>query len=177
MKREIQLASRSILAVVSFVWAASSAAQTYTVQIGAFREPASSFIAAASAHGEVVREANSKGLTLISVGRFGRRDAADKLLAQMARDYPGAYVRRVKRAGSTAAEPSRARPSAQPQSTTDFSVAELRSGSGSLLRGHKQDQDLFNQLSAEDRERVVSLDGELHVKVGERFVRLAEFVR
>lgn len=178
----MQLASKTILAVLSFFWAASVAAQSYTVQVGAFREPASNFVDAAANHGEVVREENAKGLTLISVGRFSQRSSAEALLEKMASSYPGAYVRSIRGTGvqpspSKSALAKRPAVNRSAQASAGFSVAELRTGKGPLLRGNRQDQDLFRQLSVEDRERVVSLDGQLHMKVGDRFVRLSEYVR
>ena len=192
--------SRVLLATVCFFWASSLIAQSYTVQLGAFREPTPGFTDAAKDHGEVYEKENAKGLTIISVGRFSDRDSAEALLARMTRDYPDAYVRRLGRAGSRqavqkAASPARSqtvdaspvqeravreRPAklATASANDGLSVAELRSGSGPILKSNNsRDKQLFQGLSYEDQERVVTLDGRLYIKLGEEFVPLTEYKR
>lgn len=175
--------SRAILTTMCLVCASSLAAQTYTVQIGAFREPAAGFVDAVSNHGEVVSETNAKGLTLISVGRFDERDSAEALRAKMVASYPDAYVRRIRSANgavSAASRPSSsaARPaSVRAGSLSGLTEAELRTGNGPLLRGSARDKQLWQGLSYEDQQRVVTLDGQLHIKLDDRFVPLAQYQR
>jgi len=177
--------SRAILTTMCLVWASSVAAQTFTVQIGAFREPAAGFVGAAQDHGEVVRESNAEGLTLVSVGRFEDRDSAEALRVKMAGSYPDAYVRRIRSGNSsvraTAPSTTSARASAtrtvRAGSLNGLTEAELRTGDGPLLRGSARDKQLWQGLSYEDQQRVVTLDGQLHIKLDDRFVPLSQYQR
>lgn len=120
---------------------ASAAAADYTVQIGAMSEPDPAFTQAASAHGEVIAKRLPSGVTLFQVGRFQLRNDATALRNKLIEaGYADAYVKTTTVARSVE--------QSAPESTQPAQLASL---------------------SPEEREKVVFLDGVLHIKDGDTF--------
>jgi cell division septation protein DedD len=133
--------------------AAAAGAADYTVQIGAFRNPDPSFAESASRLGSVHTSRSEAGLTRFLVGRFPTRSAAQALLEKLrGAGYSDAFVRRADPAPNLPDVAQGPRPS-----------AAAETGDASL-----------ESLPADVRDKVVRLDGVLHIKEGDRFTPLSE---
>ncbi len=138
-----------IVLIFAVFFSSVAQADTFDVQIGAFRNPAAASISLPADVGEMRSERGADGLTRFVVGPFSSRTDADQARDRLrATGFDGAFVR----ASSGASTPSQ-------YSVTTYSadVAETSS------------QDSF-----EGEGEVVMLDGRLHRKVGDRFIPLQE---
>jgi hypothetical protein len=137
-------------------------ADSYTIQIGAFRTPSESFVEPARSVGEIYFNRRDSGLVALSVGRFDSFDEAQDKLPLLAGDFPGAYVRRAEadaRSQFSASNTLSASAEAQPRKNAPSGT---------------EDQ-LLASLSEAERKNVVYLDGKLHFKDGNRFIPLREY--
>lgn len=148
----IQRASACAIATLSLLAASVSWADDYVVQIGALESPSERFAEPAQAIGDVRTSRAREGLTRYRVGSFPTKSAAEQALARLrAAGYQDAFVLRTASVPEGAALPA---VSAAPPATDE-------------LAG----------LPENLRRRVVYLDGVLHVKEGERFTKLSDYLR
>lgn len=151
--RAVYLALTVLLATAS----SNAFASEYVVQIGAFSNDVREYLEPARSYGQIVERATSSGATSYSVGPFGSEVDARTALKLLQEHYPDAFVRRHwgERAETT---------------TGPIAVEPVIARTGNL----SNEQTLAN-LTAEERERVVYLDGILHVKEGDEFIPLAQY--
>ncbi|MEO1576112.1 MAG: SPOR domain-containing protein [Pseudomonadota bacterium] len=135
--------------VTSLVVAGHARADTYDVQIGAFKRPDASALTVPAGVGELRGVQGDDGLTRFVVGPFTSRAAADDARDQLrAAGYPGAFVRMDTNGAAQLQE----RPAAF--------VAEEPTASVSM--------------SDDEPGELVTLDGKLHRKIGDRFIPVEE---
>lgn len=135
------------LSFVGVLFSCNVLASDFTVQIGAFKQLGTGFTEAAEEFGPVTRRINDVGITVVSVGSYATRDAAERALGALVADYPDAFVRST----TTIAPPA------------------------NTLAATAQDNARWSQLPPEDRKNVVYLDGKLHIKRGDEFIPLADY--
>ncbi len=150
---------------------ASPAFAEYTIQVGAFGKPSQAFADRVRELGEVNTTQNARGMTVFTVGRYATSDAANADIERVRREFPDAFVRSMP---DSARSPDA---KANAVAAADDTQGAERAGYPRLISGTTRDSELWNSLSAEERRRVVYLDGVLHVKEGESFVPLAEYRR
>jgi len=161
----------AILATASLLLAATSiSAEEYSVQIGAFRKPAPSFTEKAAAVGKLYTTKTASGLTRIQVGRFAsKQEAAVAKAALLGAGYADAFVVRK---GVAAARTSSTR-----KDTTQTAPGSPRPAESGVLRASPVDRDPLAGVPEDLRDRVVILDGRLHVVEGDQFTPLDEYER
>lgn len=141
-------------------------ADSFDVQIGAYRNPDNARIDLPANVGELRSILGPSGLTRFVVGPFANRAEAELALARLeAAGFGDAFIR-VTQDGSTAASRSALTQTAVSY-TKDESVADQRSDASSVSQ---RDLDIFMSLSEEERRDLVFLDGRLHKKVGDEFI-------
>lgn len=150
-------ASRFGVAALLIACASGAQASDYVVQIGAFSKDVSDYLEPARSYGQIVERQTSSGATSYSVGPFASESDARTALDLLQEHYPDAFVRQHQGDAATIAS-----------SRTTTSPVIARTGNLSNA------QTLAN-LTAEERERVVYLDGILHVKEGDEFIPLAQY--
>lgn len=149
-----------LLGFVSPAWA------EFSVQIGAFREPAPSFTEKAEGIGKLYRSQSPTGLTRLQVGRFATKKEADVArTALLGAGYAGAFV--VEKG---------VRLQAAADSTKNSNVAGSRERVIVSKRSLRA-SDPMAGVPEDLRDRVVILDGRLHVVEGESFIPLDEYLR
>jgi hypothetical protein len=134
----------------------------YSVQIAAYARPDSARLDTAQRIGTVHSHVTSKGITRFLVGPYATRDEARSAL-RMLREagYADAFVRADGAATGTAmVRETVSAPLSDPSS--------VRSGPNASSWSH---------LSDEIRSKIVILDGQPHVKEGDRFIALAEYLK
>ena len=141
---------------LGFSFASLAQAGDYTVQIGAFRNAPAGFSSAAERVGPLRTTLTANGVTRYRIGDFASRDAADAARdALVEAGYPDAFVIRSRGAAEMTA---------------------VRSPTAPAMRDADVGDPLAN-LPAHLQSRVVLLDGEYHVKDGDRFIKLDEALR
>lgn len=151
--------NRTLLLIALFITGIAHA-DSFDVQIGAFRSPDTSKIKLPANVGELRTTSGPNGLTRFLVGPYSNRADANRAQDTLrAAGFKGAFVR--------AAQQGRIRVSA---STTSSS---LKSGNASSSNSNEMSQEALQKLislSEEERRGLVILDGKLHRKVGDEFV-------
>ena len=146
--------------VLIFLTGVAARADTFDVQIGAFRNPNVTDIELPDNVGELRSTSGPDGLTRFVVGPFPSRGDADRVRDQLrASGFPGAFVRAAQdgRAPTTVAE--------------RVTVVEASAGERPMSL---QDIERIEKIEAEYDGDVVYLDGRLHRKVGDRFIPVNE---
>ena len=152
----------ALVAMAGLLLISGSAHAEYSVQIGAFKEPAPSFTAAAEKVGKLYRSKSPTGLTRLQVGRFAtKKEASIARTALLGAGYEGAFV--VEKGVSLRAATDAARTS----NTTRTYSAPRTAPAADPMAG----------VPADLRDRVVILDGRLHVVEGETFTPLDRYLR
>lgn len=142
---------------VLLLWVAPAltARADYTVQIAALRQPSAGLFDSASRFGEVRMVKTSEGITRYQVGRFANAGDARPIRDRLrSAGYTDAFVRHVPNLDADGATAI----------TTIDEVSKLPSVSSAAA-----------DVPEEVREHMVLLDGELHVKDGDRFVPLEAY--
>ncbi len=160
-----------LLALASFtmaVFAGSNAMGAYAVQIGTFKNPNTDFVSAARSIADVSAQLNRKGHTVYQMGPFDSYTAANEMLLRAKElGYDDAFVNQTTRADSERSAPvSGAAPGLR---NAAMSQPSSRAQTGGIPTS------MLNSLSAEERKRVVYLDGVLHIKEGAKFTRLDQY--
>lgn len=138
-----------LVALTTFAVVGHAHADTFDVQIGAFKRPDASALNLPAGVGQLRSILGDDGLTRFVVGPFTSRAAADDARDQLrAAGYPGAFVR----TGATQAPPLQERPATF--------VAE--------------DRPVSAPVDMEEQGELVTLDGKLHRKIGSRFIPVEE---
>ncbi|MCR9279832.1 MAG: SPOR domain-containing protein [Pseudomonadaceae bacterium] len=150
-------ASRCAAAIVLIACASGAIANDYVVQIGAFTKDVREYLEPARSYGQIVQRATASGATSYSVGPFGSEADARTALDLLQEHYPDAFVRRHSRDSLVAQSPAAATPAV---------IART---------GNLSNEQTLANLTAEERERVVYLDGILHVKEGNEFIPLSQY--
>ncbi|MGI9326040.1 MAG: SPOR domain-containing protein [Pseudomonadales bacterium] len=153
---------------VSTFAAAASAAEPFTIQIGAFKTPNETYSLPARTVGEIYATQRGKGIVALSVGRFADVDEATAALAQISQHYPSAYVRHAHPQAQLHSDnkaPATANKTPLP-TTTPADVADQQ---------QPLETELLSTLTDDERKHVVYLDGKLHYKQGNTFVPLAQY--
>ena len=149
LRRALSVVCASVMAGAS-----GSAAAEYVVQIGALSRANPGFAVDAMSVGTVMTSESEAGLIRYRVGPFASPSEARAAKAKLrAAGYPDAYIRRI-------------------QAPPAVSSAPL-SGSESVPPGTVD----ISTLPEEVRAKLVYLDGELHIKEGEKFVPLSKYTR
>lgn len=135
-------------------------ADSFNVQIGAYRNPDVIGIEVPATIGEIQRSKGPDGLTRLMVGPFASRDAAEKAQDELkAAGFGGAFIRATLDASMATAR-------SQTKSAAPRVAVKHESGAA------QRDLDILAGLSAEERRDLVYLDGRLHRKVGDEFIPL-----
>lgn len=141
------------------LFAGAASAGNFTVQIGAFRDAPSGFASAASEIGDLRTTRTDGGITRYRIGDFDTLTAAEAARTRLiGAGYRDAYVVQTRRSPGSprvtaAAAPA---PSPRPASTA---------------------RDPLAGVPASIRSQVVLLDGRYHVKEGDRFIQLEQYLR
>lgn len=153
---------RALGALAVSVAAGQVMAVDYAVQIGAFKQvPQSSYLDAANSYGSILRLDAGDGVTAYSIGPFGSRDDAETTRGLLLDHYPDAFIRQVSDGQIVSA------PTATSDARASSAPTRVIAGAGNDLSG----------LTAEERQRVVYLDGVLHIKEGDSFTPLSTYQR
>lgn len=133
----------------------------YAVQIGAFKQvPESGYLDAASSYGSLIQTDAGDGVTAYALGPFSSRVDAETSLALVQTHYPDAFIRQV----GDSQEVS------QPASNRGQSIGQTPAPARVVAGGGD-----LSSLSAEERGRIVYLDGVLHIKEGDTFTPLSVY--
>lgn len=156
-------ATAAILAMTMLLLSPLTAsAEEYSVQIGAFRDVAPSFTQGAEKVGKLYKTKTASGITRIQVGRFAsKEEAAIAKTALLGAGYADAFVVR-KGVAAVRAAPTEKR---------------ARGSESSVLRPSAAVRDPLAGVPEDLRDRVVILDGRLHVVEGDRFIPLDQYDR
>ncbi|MEM6708804.1 MAG: SPOR domain-containing protein [Pseudomonadota bacterium] len=147
----------------------------YSVQIGAFRNPSESFVAAARSVGTVYAVERSNGVRAIMVGNFADRSDADSARETLMETYPGAFVTT---ASPTAVQFAEATGASTLANNSPAQAQSSATGANGVRRtSNATEAALLDGLTEEERRRVVYLDGKLHLKNGNDFTPLSEYSR
>ncbi len=159
-----------VIVLAAIFLSTAAYADSYDVQIGAFRDPDTSKIQLPADVGELRTTAGPNGMTRFMVGPFANRDDAKSALAELkSAGFEGAFIRKSPAQGKAA--PVTASADAdhrQPKMTKEAGRQDQSSDIS------QQDLDKLMTLSAEERQDIVFLDGRLHRKVGDEFVPLTD---
>lgn len=133
-----------LLTLVSVIFFCSSAwADKYVIQVGAFHKVTDQTLSTVAHYGDYQQE-QSGNLTRLTVGLFQSRQDAEKLLVDVKKDYPEAFVRMVDEQLSDHHHPH-------------FSGPEMEK---------------WQHLTEDQRAHAVYLDGKLHLKYGDDFTSI-----
>ena len=168
------------LAATQFTFAA------YTVQFGAFtKQPSVADYGLPVSHlGEIITAKSAAGLTIYQVGRLSTRSEAVALLGRTKdAGFADAWVKRLvepmPQMVEIGAAIDREIATSSPREIETPSHRAIKTPSRRAVRT-ESDQEIgtrFDQLSAEERSRVVSVNGVLHVDVGGTLTPLTEYQR
>lgn len=146
-------------AALMIAFTSSAIATEYVVQIGAFTKDVRDYLEPARSYGQIVQRATPSGATSYSVGPFGSEVDARTALDLLQEHYADAFVRQHRGDSAGASRTTVAAPAAPVIART----------------GNLNNEQTLASLTAEERERVVYLDGILHVKEGSEFIPLAQY--
>lgn len=162
------------LSTLGAVLLPSIAQAEFSVQIGAFREPAPTFTDKAEKVGKLYRSKSPAGLVRLQVGRFAtKKEANVARSALLGAGYDGAFVvqKGVRLQARTDQYEGMQDAQFVDSPTSDTYTSRTYSGqtqpSGDPMAG----------VPADLRDRVVILDGRLHVVEGNQFTPLDQYLR
>ncbi len=137
-------------------------ADSFNVQIGAYRNPDVNGIEVPANIGEVQRTTGPGGLTRLMVGPFAGRELAEKARDELkAAGFKGAFIRSTLDAST-----------ATTQSPTEYTAPRVSVEHESGIS--ERDLAIVAKLSEDERRALVYLDGRLHRKVGDDFIPLRD---
>jgi hypothetical protein len=150
--------ARKLFSVLLLAMASATSSVTladYTVQIGAYAKPELADGTAAANVAEVYTRENSSGLTRVLVGRFSTHaNARAALEALTAAGYNDAFITRS--------------PDGAPIVADTRDLARVSTSKGPDMR--------WSHLSEALRAKLVLLDGEPHIKDGDTFTPLDQYL-
>ncbi|MEM8745048.1 MAG: SPOR domain-containing protein [Pseudomonadota bacterium] len=146
-------------------------ADSFDVQIGAFRNPDATNIKLPASVGELRRTSGPGGLTRFVVGPYDSRAAAATALATLkSAGFDGAFIRTSESSTGTVQVNASTRGSLSTPSSETRGQSDKDPATGIS----QSDLDRLMKLSEEERRDVVLLDGKLHRKVGDEFIPLRD---
>ncbi|MFK8030016.1 MAG: SPOR domain-containing protein [Gammaproteobacteria bacterium] len=159
------MVKRIVLMLALFITSATYA-DSFDVQIGAFRYPDASKMKLPAGVGELRSTSGPNGFTRFVVGPYDTRSAAKQALAELrAAGYGSAFIRATRnRIDAYEVDSRTSTPTAQ-----TYTASQQSTSSGPTQR----ELDQLMRLTEEERRNVVYLDGRLHKKVGDEFVPLS----
>lgn len=155
----MQVLLRVMASCLLLLASTSIRADEYRVQIGAFRSPEASFAAAAESVGPVHHSKTAEGVVRIQVGRYATEEEASAARAMLLdAGYTGAFVVRTDRDAAPAVPSAPSVPSTPSDPSTPKS-------------------DPLAGVPLALRDRVVILDGRIHVVEGDDLIPLDLYLR
>lgn len=136
----------------------AAADNRYVIQVGAFKQAPAAVRSDIANYGDAVTATTAQGFVRLGVGYFASVAAAADTLQQVrAAGYERAFVR----------------------SSSGFSTSDARSVSVASTRVQSSfdSNSIIDTLSAEERAKLVLLDGQPHIKEGARFIPLSQYRR
>ena len=186
LSKEMSKVMSKAIIVATFLAATQFTFAAYTVQFGAFtKQPSVADYGLPVSHlGEIITAKSAAGLTIYQVGRLSTRAEAVALLART-KDvgFADAWVKRLVEPMPQMAEIETAidhkidAPSHHEIATPSHRAIETPSRRAVGTRSDQEIGTRFDQLSAEERSRVVSVNGVLHVDVDGTLTPLTEYQR
>jgi len=128
----------------------------YVIQVGAFRDVPEKMVTDIMSYGTVQQE-KSGDLIRLSVGKFHSRKDAEVLLVDIKKQYPDAFVRQIPEGEGIKSKHNHVVNHAEEHEHPHFD---------------KKEMEKWQQLTEDQKAHAVYLDGELHLKYGDKFTRV-----
>lgn len=129
---------------------------SYVIQVGAFQEISDKTVDDVAHYGAIQQEKNGD-LIRLTVGAFHQRHDAEKLLADIKKKYPEAFIRQY-----SGHEGSKIQHNHSNKQTEEHEHPHL----------DKKEMEKWQHLTEDQRAHAVYLDGQLHLKYGDEFTRV-----
>jgi len=129
---------------------------TYVVQVGAFHEVSEQTVDDVARYG-VTQQEKSGDLIRLTVGTFHLRQDAEKLLVDIRKQYPEAFVRQLSEHKVGKTQHDHSNKHVKEHQHPHFDEKEMEK---------------WQQLTEDQRANAVYLDGQLHLKYGDEFTRV-----
>ncbi|MFK8026908.1 MAG: SPOR domain-containing protein [Gammaproteobacteria bacterium] len=151
MKNKFIASLITIIILLTCIATAEPYADTYSVQIAAYKQLPDKLVKSVEQYGSVHISHHGE-LSRVSVGNFAHKSAAEKLLSQLKQaGYKDAFISRINTQPSSIENPNKPHASETPSSPT----SEMAK---------------FRNLSKSDKDRAVFINNRLHLKEGNRFI-------